>query len=107
MKASLVVGAVTVAAGMDYVLADSPKFSKLSILPLGIALFMAGDLALAYFRARRAMAIVENSPAAEAWQTDNAEIKPADAVAETTTSKSPSYTFEYANEKDAAVGSGQ
>jgi chromosome segregation ATPase len=105
MKASYVAGALTVAAGMDYMLADSPKWSKLSFLPLGIALFMAGDLALSYFRARRAMAIAENIPAAEAWQTDNAAIKSTDTVAETTTPKSPMYTFEYANEKNAAVGS--
>ncbi len=115
MKASFVAGAVAVAAGMDYVFADSPKFSKLSILPLGLALFVAGDLALSYFRARRAMAVAENSPAAGAWQTGDAAAKPADAVAEPTTPESvpasavtsPSYTFEYADENGAGVGSRQ
>jgi chromosome segregation ATPase len=107
MKSSFVAGAVAVAAGMDYVFADSPRLSKVSILPLGLALFVAGDLVLAYFRARRAMAVAEHSPAAEAWQTDGVASKPVAAVAETTTPEASSYTFEYADEKSAGVGDGQ
>jgi hypothetical protein len=107
MKSSFVAGAVAVAAGMDYVFADSPRLSKVSILPLGLALFVAGDLVLAYFRARRAIAVAEHSPAAEAWQTDGVASKPAAAVSETTTPEASSYTFEYADEKGAGVGGGQ
>lgn len=110
MKVSFVIGAVVTAAGMDHFLANSPKLAKLSILPLGLALLVAGDLAVSYFRARRLFA--KSSAAAEAWQPDDPPTNTEEAAtapiaddAPATAASSVQYKFEYENDSEA-VGRG-
>lgn len=103
MKVSFVVGALVTVGGMDYFLSNSPRYSKLSILPLGFALLVAGDPALSYFRARRMFAA--SSAAGEAWQVedtlDKSDAPTADLTPDASTGQPVQYTFEYDGEPAA------
>lgn len=105
MKASFVAGALAMSAGMDSFLASSPKYSKLSILPLGLALFVAGDLALSYFRARRVISQAEESADTEAWQEDGSPAKARNAAGAPVPASQ--YVFEYADEQAQPTTAGQ